>query len=322
MPKIILPAKSTDEMNDVLGLRYELLEESGVVLDGLSTLGRRVVDALDLYPDTLNLVAYRDAVAIGTARFMSFRARDPLLRGVHDFDDAAVRLEGRIAFVDWLGLRNDALDAQAVAASILEYGMLLLARRPFQHLLGSIPEGVIQALGPAGLERLAIRALGPAVLIPGGGRSVPVAVDLQKFYQRWVASIRDREVLRFQDLFYFSLFEPGEILFVQGERGTSAHVIQEGEVEIVLQKDDRIIPIGTLSGSQLIGEIAMITQEVRTASLLAKTRVRCITMDRQAFLGALDREPHLSMDIFKIFSKRISEANQRIAQATRPGGNA
>jgi len=177
-------------------------------------------------------------------------------------------------------------------------------------LLGTLPRELLDTESQQFLSAFGFQFLRESTDENG---AKPFSLDVQLFYQKWVKGIRDREVLRFQDLFYVTVFEPGEILFVQGERGSSAHLIQSGELDVILHKGDQLIPLATLSGSQLVGEIAMITQEPRTASMIARTAVECITLDRQAFLGTLDREPHLAMDIFKIFSKRLSEANQRLA---------
>jgi hypothetical protein len=318
MPTTILPARSTEEKNDVLTLRYELLRTFGAGVDGLTESSRRVVDALDLFPDTINLVAYENGRPIGTCRFVTHRPGDSLLRASYDFDDASTQVRAPVAQLDWLGVSLEAasgprrLDrATRLATKMLEFGLLLLARRQVATLLGSLPAELGDSSNAAMHARLGIQFLRES---PDADGARPFSLDVQSFYQEWVRAIRDREVLRFQDLFYVTVFEPGEILFVQGERGSSAHLIQDGEVDVILHQGDKLIPLVTLSGSQLVGEIAMITQEARTASMIARTAVNCITLDRQAFLGTLDREPHLSMDIFKIFSKRLAEANQRLAR--------
>ncbi len=321
MPTIILSANSADEINDVLSVRHKLLQNFDYPIDPMFQKGGRVVDPLDLYPDTVNLLAYRDGTPIATARFLVYRTGDPLLHSIHDFDDSAKQVEAPIYFMDWLGILPGSGDSQRLLNTLLEYGILLLARRQAKSLLGCLPSSLLGKNQSELLTEFEATQLGPKKNIGGKNWAIPVVLDLQRFYMNWVAGIKDREILRFQDLFYISLFEPGEVLFVQGERGSTAYLLQEGQVEIVLQKGDSIIPLATLDDSQLVGEIAMITQEVRTASLVAKTAVSCITLDRQAFLETLDRAPHLAMDIFKIFSKRISEANRRIAgaDAPRPG---
>jgi CRP-like cAMP-binding protein len=74
--------------------------------------------------------------------------------------------------------------------------------------------------------------------------------------------------------------------------------------------------IRTLSAGQLIGEVAMLTNDTRTASIVTKTKCPCVSFERAEFMKLLYAEPHRSMDIFKIFGKRLSESNKRLAEAT------
>lgn len=313
MPTTIRQARSTDEINDVLSLRFKLAQARGWRMDSVTEKSGRLVDALDLYPDTVNLVAYRDDVPVGTLRLLSHRAGDPLLDGFYPFDDAVRQLRQPCFVVDWLGILDGTPQPELLIRRMLELGCLLLARKGVAHLVGCLPQG----LKPVVASDFGGQILTEKPISTRSGGVLATSIDLAAFYERWVSRIKDREILRFQDLFYITLFDPGEILFVQGERGSTAYVVQDGEVEIVLQKGEQVIPLAAVEQSQLVGEIAMITQEPRTASLVAKSTTTCITLERQGFLGALDREPHLAMDIFRIFSKRITEANRKIA-ASKP----
>ncbi len=309
MPTLIRLATTTEEINDVLSVRRHALQAK-----------RGMVDPFDLYPETVNLVAYRDGKPVGVARFVLFREDHSSPEHVYDFSfdfrDANRQLPEPTYLLDWFvilpGLSTEA--ARILTRRLFEYGVLLLARRQAKSLMGLFPADRL-AEGKNDLESFNIHRISEGVQGEGNQRKmIPFTLSLQDYYLKWVAQIRDREILRFQDVFFVTLYEPGEIMFYQGDKGSTAFLLQEGVVEVVLQKENEIIPIAELSESQLVGEIAMITQEVRTASLIAKTTVSCITIERQSFLQTLERSPHLSMDIFKIFSKRISEANRRIVQ--------
>jgi CRP-like cAMP-binding protein len=123
--------------------------------------------------------------------------------------------------------------------------------------------------------------------------------------------------MRFQEVFYCSVFEAGEVIVAQGEKGSTAYLIEDGEVEVLIKGKDQLIPISTIGRGQLIGEIAMVTNEPRTASVISKTVTSCIAFDRSEFMRLLYSQPHRSLDIFKIFSKRLSESNRRLAEVGR-----
>ena len=142
----------------------------------------------------------------------------------------------------------------------------------------------------------------------------PCVLEVAPFYEAFVRSIEDREILRFQDTFYHIVYEPGEMCMTHGEKGTTAILIESGEVEVLIDKDDQIIPIARIGKGNLIGEIGLVTNERRTASIMARTPTSCIAFDRESFLEMMSRKPNLMLDMFKVFSKRLQASNNELAK--------
>ena len=92
-------------------------------------------------------------------------------------------------------------------------------------------------------------------------------------------------------------------------------MIESGEVTIVTVKNEQLISLGTLKEGCLIGEIAMATGARRTASIIATTITSCLAFDRSEFVKNMYQNPSKSLEILKIFSKRLSTANQKIASS-------
>ena len=74
-------------------------------------------------------------------------------------------------------------------------------------------------------------------------------------------------------------FEPGDFLMRAGEGGVEGYVILSGQVEVVQEKDGRRIQLGLLGPGDVVGEMAIVTHEVRSASVVAlrPTEVEVIT---------------------------------------------
>jgi diguanylate cyclase len=64
-------------------------------------------------------------------------------------------------------------------------------------------------------------------------------------------------------------FRKGEILIREGDRGDCAYVIESGNVEIVVHREGQGIQLGTRGPGSLIGEMAMIDDKPRTATVRA-----------------------------------------------------
>ena len=75
----------------------------------------------------------------------------------------------------------------------------------------------------------------------------------------------------------------GEEVFHQGERGDRFYVIENGEAEVI--GDSRVIR--TLRSGDGFGEIALLQDTLRTATVRARTPLRLYTLDRRHFLSAV-----------------------------------
>ena len=93
----------------------------------------------------------------------------------------------------------------------------------------------------------------------------------------------------------------GTTLCKQGEVGHEFFVLVEGEVEVV-RGGKRI---ATLGAGEMLGEIALVEHTRRTATVTAKTPLRCFVMTSQNFWGLLDRHPEVERKVLRTLAKRV-----------------
>lgn len=80
-------------------------------------------------------------------------------------------------------------------------------------------------------------------------------------------------------------FEDGEKIVVQGERGEDFFIIIEGNAAVYQQRSENEEPVevGRLSPSDYFGEIALLLDRPRAATVIAKGPLKCVKLDRQRF---------------------------------------
>lgn len=84
-------------------------------------------------------------------------------------------------------------------------------------------------------------------------------------------------------------FRRGEIILRQGETGRSAYIIETGQVEIYYERSDgRIQTIGTRGPGTIVGEMAMIDEEPRVATVRALEDCRVLEITREDFSQHLE----------------------------------
>src|SRR5579859_247343 len=83
-------------------------------------------------------------------------------------------------------------------------------------------------------------------------------------------------------------FAAGQTICTEGEAGDSMFVINAGEVEISI--NGRVI--NQLGPGELFGELALIDQGPRSATAVAKTACKLVTLDEKRFMFLIQHNPY------------------------------
>lgn len=110
------------------------------------------------------------------------------------------------------------------------------------------------------------------------------------------------------------VYEGGEVIVQEGEEGTSMYVIQEGEVEVVSVRGDKIVRLAVLGEGDFFGEMAIFEREVRAATVRALGPVRLITVDKKTFLRRIEQDPSLAFHIVEALSHRIRHMDEKLTE--------
>ena len=95
--------------------------------------------------------------------------------------------------------------------------------------------------------------------------------------------------------------EAGEVLCKEGELGREFFVIMDGEAEVT-RKGRRLEQRG---GGDFFGEIALIEDIPRTATVTAKTPLRLFVLTSREFRPMLDDHPAIERKVLRALAKRL-----------------
>jgi len=99
--------------------------------------------------------------------------------------------------------------------------------------------------------------------------------------------------------------ERGQVLMRQGEKATFFVLIQSGEVEVSHSGDDGSVVSGEASAGVIVGEIALLRDKPRTATVTATADVTGFVGDEKAFAAIADL-PGVSDRLLKIVRQRLA----------------
>lgn len=106
-------------------------------------------------------------------------------------------------------------------------------------------------------------------------------------------------------------FAPGQILFNQGDPGDSVHLIRAGSVTVSRRIGGRDMVLSYVPSGNYVGEMALLSDMPRSATVKAAVKTETIKIDGAAFKMLLDRAPNLKREIEETFRERVMH-NERM----------
>jgi len=110
------------------------------------------------------------------------------------------------------------------------------------------------------------------------------------------------------------VYQDGEFITRQGDVGQLMYVIQQGKVEVLMEKEGRETLLRVAEEGEFLGEMAIFDHEVRSASLRAKGEVKVLTIDKKNFLKRIHVDPSLAFRIVQTMSQRVRELGDEVAR--------
>ena len=109
-------------------------------------------------------------------------------------------------------------------------------------------------------------------------------------------------------------YQDAEVIVRQGEVGECMFVIQEGQVEVVAEKDDGEVRLAVREAGDFFGEMAIFERDVRSATVRALGDVRVLTVDKRNFLRRIHEDASLAFRLVETMSSRIRDLSEEVAR--------
>ncbi len=107
-------------------------------------------------------------------------------------------------------------------------------------------------------------------------------------------------------------YEPGSVIIEQGTLGSSAYFIRVGEVEVVRRREqDGEEVLGKLGVGDYFGEMALLSNQPRNASVRALTKTTLAVLGKSNFLTLLKFLPETQEDVIDTIRERALKEPRR-----------
>jgi len=109
-------------------------------------------------------------------------------------------------------------------------------------------------------------------------------------------------------------FDDGETVVREGEPGDALFIIVDGIASVVVDDMGTSKPVAELTDGAFFGEMAVITDQPRSATISARGGLSVLRIPKEAVLGILDDYPKAKEMIAKIGVARTEDTMQKILE--------
>jgi CRP/FNR family transcriptional regulator, cyclic AMP receptor protein len=107
----------------------------------------------------------------------------------------------------------------------------------------------------------------------------------------------------------------GDELFHQDDYGDAAYVILEGEADILVDSPRGVIKIATLGKNDIIGEIAILCDVPRTATVVAHGDLDTLRVSKEGFFHLVTEFPQVGVAVMSALASKLHRTTQALTAA-------
>ena len=106
--------------------------------------------------------------------------------------------------------------------------------------------------------------------------------------------------------------QSGDFLFREGDAADALYIVKSGVVQVIGEGD---LVYEHVEEGGIVGELAIVDEGKRSASVRAESRAHLIKVDVPGFLNLVAGEPEFSLAVMRVMSRRLRAMNRRHGEA-------
>jgi len=140
-------------------------------------------------------------------------------------------------------------------------------------------------------------------------RKIPLFANVEQSKLKLLAFTSERVV-----------FNAGDILFRQDEMGNAAYIIMDGEAEVIVNTPNGPLKVATVGRNDFVGEIAILCDVPRTATIRAATQLNTLCISKELFFRLITEFPQMAVEIMRVLAQRLEKTTRQLREAVATKG--
>ena len=111
-------------------------------------------------------------------------------------------------------------------------------------------------------------------------------------------------------------YQASQVLFRKGDVGDAAYVIIKGAADVIVPSNDGSeIPIAVLGDGAIVGEIAILCDTPRNATVRAKGELKALRIRKEPFFELLHQFPEMAGEVTRLLAERLTRTTAELVEA-------
>jgi CRP-like cAMP-binding protein len=116
-------------------------------------------------------------------------------------------------------------------------------------------------------------------------------------------------------------YTDGQDLMVQGDMGDSAFIIVAGTADIIVETPDGPLTVANVGKNDIIGEIAILCDVPRTATVRASSELITLRISKELFFQLVNEFPQMAVEIMRELASRLERTTAQLREAVSAASN-
>jgi len=109
-------------------------------------------------------------------------------------------------------------------------------------------------------------------------------------------------------------YASGEVLCRQGDPGDAAFLIIAGEADVTIETERGPLNVATLGDHDFVGEIAILCDVPRTATVTARSDLKALRIEKDLFFRLIGEFPEIAKEVMRELSRRLVHSNAQLRE--------
>ncbi|TXH39207.1 MAG: cyclic nucleotide-binding domain-containing protein [Rhodospirillaceae bacterium] len=110
-------------------------------------------------------------------------------------------------------------------------------------------------------------------------------------------------------------YQPGEILFNQGDLADAAYIILDGTADVMVNTPSGPLKVAEMGRDAFVGEIGILCDIPRTATIIAREPLTTLKITKELFFRMITDFPSIAIEVMRVLAQRLEHTTEQLRDA-------